>query len=101
MRPARPEPAGTLLGPSTTDFERPPSRVTTRTLRALAALRLTRLTTHPATGQILAATNLTLPNFVLVHIGPTGERGLVVRLMGLQVRTARSRACLSLSGALR
>ncbi|KAF8574895.1 N-acetylglucosaminephosphotransferase [Ramaria rubella] len=74
-----------LLTPSTTDFERPPSRLTTTTLKVFSLLRLTRLTIHPTTGQVLSATNFTILNFLLVHVGPVSEQGLVLMMMGIQV----------------
>ncbi|KAF8526101.1 N-acetylglucosaminephosphotransferase [Gautieria morchelliformis] len=80
----RPDPATSLLTPSTTDFPQPPSRLTTMTLKVFSALRLTQLTIHPTTGQILSATNLTILNLLLVHVGPMSERGLVLLVMSVQ-----------------
>ena len=81
----RPESATSLLTPSTIDFPRPPSHLTTMTLKTFSKLGLTQLTTHPTTGQILSATNLTILNLLLVHVGPMSERGLVILMMSVQV----------------
>ena len=80
-----PDPTTSLLMPSTADFPRPPSRLTTMVLKLFSMLRLTRLTTHPTTGQILSATNLTILNCLLIHTGPMSERALVLLMMSVQV----------------
>ena len=80
-----PNPTTALLTPSTIDFARPPSRLTTMSLKLFSTLRLTQLTTHPKTNQILSATNFTILNFLLVHVGPVSERGLVLLMIGVQV----------------
>ena len=74
-----------LLHPSTVVFERSSSVRTSSTLRLLSLLRLTRLTTHPKTGQILAAMNLTILNRFLVTLGPMTEMRLVRVLCATQV----------------
>jgi hypothetical protein len=58
------------------------------TLKIFATVGLTRITTHPTTGQILSATNLTILNYMLVHMGPMSERGLVLMMMSVQVSVA-------------
>lgn len=67
-------------------FPKPPSRLTTVVLKILATLRLTSLTVHPKTGVILESTNLTILNFLLIHLGPMTEKSLVETLIGTQVR---------------
>lgn len=74
-----------LLNPSTVQFMHPPSQLTSRVLRIMSTFGLTRLTTHPRTGQILEATNLTILNWFLVHLGTMSEKKLVRVLMGTQV----------------
>lgn len=79
------DPDTNLLHPSTVAFERPPSARTTSTLRLLSLLGLTRLTTHPKTGQIFEASNLTILNWFLVRLGPMTEKQLVQVLCAAQV----------------
>ncbi|KZW00934.1 UDP-N-acetylglucosamine-dolichyl [Exidia glandulosa HHB12029] len=73
-----------LLSPSVAQFERPPSTLATLVLRIFAALRLTRLTTHPHTGVIMEATNLTVLNMLLLWTGPIREATLVWACVALQ-----------------
>lgn len=74
-----------LLHPSKTLFQKSPSKLTTITLKILAALRLTELTVHPNTGEILECNNLTILNFFLLRLGPMNEKRLVQVLMCSQV----------------
>lgn len=71
---------------------RPASRPATLVLRAFALLGLTELTTHPTTGAVLEATNLTILNFFLLRLGPLSEKRLVQVLMATQVRRRALRA---------
>jgi UDP-N-acetylglucosamine--dolichyl-phosphate N-acetylglucosaminephosphotransferase len=66
-------------------FERPASKTATRVLRVLAALKLTNITTHPKSGDVLEATNLTILNFFLLRLGPMSEKRLVQVLINAQV----------------
>ncbi|KAG6841973.1 hypothetical protein C0991_004464 [Blastosporella zonata] len=84
-RVPRYDPDTNLLHPSTTDFIKPPSRLTSLTLRTMATLGLTQLKVHPKTGVIMESTNLTILNFFLVRLGPMGEKRLVQILMCSQV----------------
>ncbi|GLB38436.1 putative glycosyl transferase family 4 [Lyophyllum shimeji] len=84
-RVPRYDPDTNLLYPSTTEFPKPPSRITNVTLRTMAALGLTELALHPSTGAIQTATNLTILNFLLVRLGPMNEKRLVQVLMCSQV----------------
>jgi len=79
------DPNTNLLHPSTVAFGCPPSVRTSSTLRIFSLLRLTRLTKHPKTGQILEATNLTILNWFLVRLGPMTEKRLVKVLCVTQV----------------
>jgi UDP-N-acetylglucosamine--dolichyl-phosphate N-acetylglucosaminephosphotransferase len=79
------EPDTNLLHPSKTLFPRPPNKVATMILRALSAFGLTSLTTHPTTGNILEANNLTILNFLLLRLGPMNEKRLVHVLMCVQI----------------
>lgn len=54
-------------------------------LHTLSAFGLTSLTTHPTTGNILEANNLTILNFLLLRLGPMNEKRLVQVLMCVQV----------------
>ncbi|KAF8527515.1 N-acetylglucosaminephosphotransferase [Hysterangium stoloniferum] len=72
------------LMPSFTDFPHPPSGLTTLILKIFSLLRLTRLITHPKTGVILSATNLTILNVILINVGDLSERTLVIIMMGIQ-----------------
>jgi UDP-N-acetylglucosamine--dolichyl-phosphate N-acetylglucosaminephosphotransferase len=54
-------------------------------LQLLSKLGLTDLTTHPKSGAILEATNLTILNFFLLRLGPMNEKRLVQVLMCSQV----------------
>ncbi|KAI0036492.1 N-acetylglucosaminephosphotransferase [Vararia minispora EC-137] len=74
-----------LLYPSKALFMKPPSGLSTFVLRIFEALRLTELTTHPQTGVILEATNLTILNFLLVKLGPMNEKRLTQTLIGIQI----------------
>ncbi|KAF8073796.1 UDP-N-acetylglucosamine-dolichyl [Lyophyllum atratum] len=65
------DPETNLLYPSTTEFIKPPSKLST------LALGLTELTQHPRTGAIQKATNLTILNFFLIRLGPMHEKRLV------------------------
>jgi UDP-N-acetylglucosamine--dolichyl-phosphate N-acetylglucosaminephosphotransferase len=76
-----------LLYPSKALFPKPPKPLSVLVLRVLAALGLTELTTHPTTGVILEATNLTILNFFLLRLGPLSEKRLVQVLMASQVRS--------------
>lgn len=80
------DPNTNLLHPSKTMFLHPPSKLTTFVLRTLSALGLTSLTTHPATGAVLEANNLTILNFFLLRLGPMNEKRLVQVLICAQVR---------------
>lgn len=82
---ARFDPETNSLHPSKVLFERPPSQLTTRVLKLLSTFGLTTLTTNQKTGQIYEATNLTILNWFLVHLGPMGEKKLVRVLMATQV----------------
>jgi UDP-N-acetylglucosamine--dolichyl-phosphate N-acetylglucosaminephosphotransferase len=79
------DPATGLLHPSKTQFARPPSELTTFILRVFTALGLTDLVTHPTSGIILEANNLTILNFFLLRFGPMNEKRLVQVLIGFQV----------------
>lgn len=74
-----------LLHPSKTEFKHAPSRLTEITLRTLAGLGLTELTTDPKTGNILKSNNLTILNFFLLRLGPMTEKQLCQVLMLTQV----------------
>jgi len=84
-RVPRYDPDTNLLYASTTEFPKAPSRLTTVTLRTMAALGLTELTLHPSSGAIQKATNLTILNFFLIRLGPMNEKRLVQVLMCSQV----------------
>lgn len=93
------DPDTNLLHPSKTLFLQPPKRISALVLRALAALGLTQLTTHPTTENILEANNLTILNFLLLRLGPMREKQLVQVLMSVQVSITifgmrRPQACL-------
>ncbi|KAH7922041.1 hypothetical protein BV22DRAFT_1175278 [Leucogyrophana mollusca] len=79
------DPETNLLSPSKTLFLKPPSRLASFVLHTLATLRLTELTVHPTTGNILEATNLTILNFFLLRLGPMNEKRLVQVLICTQV----------------
>ncbi|EGN98415.1 hypothetical protein SERLA73DRAFT_183415 [Serpula lacrymans var. lacrymans S7.3] len=79
------DPDTNLLHPSKTLFIKPPSNLTTLVLRTLSTLRLTELTIHATTGNVLEATNLTILNFFLLRLGPMNEKRLVQTLMCTQV----------------
>jgi UDP-N-acetylglucosamine--dolichyl-phosphate N-acetylglucosaminephosphotransferase len=66
-------------------FHKPPKKLTTVVLRALSMFGLTEITSHPTTGNILEATNLTILNFLLLRLGPMNEKRLVRVLMCVQV----------------
>lgn len=55
----------------------------------MAALRLTKLDrTRPESGRpghIVSCTNLTIPNLILIHLGPLKEQTVVLLVCGLQV----------------
>jgi hypothetical protein len=59
--------------------------MTTVVLRILSALKLTEVTTDPATGAIVNTTNLTILNFFLLRFGPMTEKRLVQVLICSQV----------------
>ncbi|KAI6044703.1 glycosyl transferase family 4-domain-containing protein [Pisolithus marmoratus] len=69
----------------TTAFSQPPSKLTVLILRIFASLRLTKLKSHPSSGTIIEATNLTILNFLLLNFGPMNEKRLVQTLMTVQV----------------
>lgn len=73
-----------LLYPSRVELKQPLKPLTTAALRLLATLRLTRLTVDAKTGVITHATNLTILNFFLLHLGPLREDTLVKVLMTVQ-----------------
>ncbi|KAI0311548.1 hypothetical protein OF83DRAFT_1068628, partial [Amylostereum chailletii] len=73
------------LYPSKVLFLKPPSKLSSLVLRSFAALGLTELTTHPKTGVIFEATNLTILNFLLVRLWPMNEKRLVQVLIAVQV----------------
>ncbi|EIM81664.1 N-acetylglucosaminephosphotransferase [Stereum hirsutum FP-91666 SS1] len=79
------DPDTNVLHPSKVLFLKAPSNLTTFVLRTLSALRLTELTIHPSTGQILEATNLTILNFLLLRFGPMSEKRLVQVLICVQI----------------
>ena len=79
------DPDTNLLHPSKTHFPKPPKQLTAVILRLLSFLGLTSITTHPTTGQILEANNLTILNFLLLRFGPMSEKQLVRVLMCVQV----------------
>ncbi|KAJ9099244.1 hypothetical protein QFC21_004124 [Naganishia friedmannii] len=72
------------LVPSTVLFPTAPKPLTRLTLRLLSLLRLTYLTYDPTTRQIRSATNLTIPNLVLVHVGPLREPTLTLCVIAMQ-----------------
>ena len=51
----------------------------------LSSFGLTDLTSHPTTGNILEANNLTILNFLLLRLGAMSEKRLVRVLMCVQV----------------
>ncbi|RDB17881.1 UDP-N-acetylglucosamine--dolichyl-phosphate N-acetylglucosaminephosphotransferase [Hypsizygus marmoreus] len=79
------DPETNLLHPSKAVLVKPPSRLTSIVLHALAAFGLTELTLHQTTGSILECTNLTILNFFLIRLGPMNEKRLVQVLMCSQV----------------
>jgi len=79
------DPDTNLLHPSKALFHKPPKKLTTVVLRALSTFGLTEITSHPTTGNILEATNLTILNFFLLRLGPMNEKRLVRVLMCVQV----------------
>ncbi|KAG8899289.1 tunicamycin resistance protein [Tulasnella sp. 403] len=72
------KPSSNLLHPSLVDFPRPLSPPALFILRTLAKLRLTRLIMNEESGVIYSATNLTLPNAILVIAGPMKEKNLTL-----------------------
>lgn len=66
------------------EFKKPPSALSTLILRVFALLRLTSLSTHPKTGEIVTATNLTILNCLLVNLGPMHEKTLLKAMMSVQ-----------------
>jgi len=66
-------------------FHKPPKKLTIVVLRALSMFGLTDVITHPTTGNILEANNLTILNFLLLRLGPMSEKQLVRVLMCVQV----------------
>ena len=73
------------LHPSKTLFQKPPNKLTTFVLRTLSTFGLTDIISHPTTGNILEANNLTILNFLLLRLGPMNEKQLVRVLMCVQV----------------
>ena len=63
-----------LLHASTVELKEPVSGVAQGILRMLSYMRLTKLTFDPRSGAIIKATNLTLPNVILITLGPMKEQ---------------------------
>ncbi|KAK4685755.1 UDP-N-acetylglucosamine--dolichyl-phosphate N-acetylglucosaminephosphotransferase, partial [Tremellales sp. Uapishka_1] len=83
-----------LLSPSLTTYPQQPARRTVIVLRILETLRLVSIDRQPSPtaasaagpkGEIVASTNLTILNVLLVHFGPMRERSLCILMGGVQV----------------
>ncbi|KAG9045756.1 tunicamycin resistance protein [Tulasnella sp. UAMH 9824] len=79
------KPASTLLHPSRVQFVDPPSKLATAILKVLSVLRLTDLCYDNETGSIKSATNLTLPNVILVMAGPMKEPHITLAVAVIQI----------------
>ncbi|KAH7910811.1 glycosyl transferase family 4-domain-containing protein [Hygrophoropsis aurantiaca] len=79
------DPETNLLHPSKTLFIKPPSKLASLILHTFATFRLTELTIHPTTGNILEATNLTILNLFLLRLGSMNEKRLVQALICTQI----------------
>ncbi|KAI9761110.1 MAG: epoxide hydrolase, soluble (sEH) [Chaenotheca gracillima] len=72
-----------LLGPSTLDFQHPPSPLVSLALKLLHRLWLVRVTTN-SQGEIIQSTNLTILNLYLVWRGPMREDKVAIGILILQ-----------------
>lgn len=66
-------------------FLEPPKPLAVVVLKTFAAFRFTRLTFENETSRITSATNLTLPNVVLVMLGPMREQHVTMTVAAIQV----------------